>query len=248
MKKRCKRARGASRERQGELDFTIKSWGGYREGAGRRKSKESGVAHDEKAEFRREWPVLVTMKIVKGLPELRGFQVHRLLKEIFRKAQRDDFAIVHYSTQNDHVHLIVEVEGRAALSRGMQGLAVRMARGLNRQWGLKGRLFADRYHEQILRTPSQVRNVLRYVLLNWAKHGVGWYPSGPDPFSSAVFFSGWTDRSILARVIGPASPIVPPRTFFLRSGWLRAGGPFSPNEIPGPKPRYARPTRCTKSA
>jgi hypothetical protein len=44
--------------------------------------------------------------------------------------------------------LIVEAEGRDALSRGMKGLAVRVAIALNRSIGRRGTVFADRYHAQ----------------------------------------------------------------------------------------------------
>lgn len=42
------------------------------------------------------------------------------------------FRLVHYSVQNDHLHLVVEGKDRRALSRGMQGLLTRVAKGLNR--------------------------------------------------------------------------------------------------------------------
>jgi REP element-mobilizing transposase RayT len=41
------------------------------------------------------------------------------------------FRVVHYTLQNNHVHLLVEAENKLALSRGMQGLAARLALRLN---------------------------------------------------------------------------------------------------------------------
>jgi hypothetical protein len=53
----------------------------------------------------------------------------------------------------------------------------------------RGTVFADRYHAQLLRTPRQAANAVRYVLENSTIHArrQGW--SGPraiDPFSSVA--------------------------------------------------------------
>jgi REP element-mobilizing transposase RayT len=60
--------------------------------------------------------------------------------------------IVHYSIQGNHLHLIVEVDDTVSLSRGVQGLAVRIARRLNALIRRRGAVFVDRYHAHALRT------------------------------------------------------------------------------------------------
>jgi len=106
-----------------------------------------------------------------------------LSKAFWGGANRFGFRLVHYSVQGNHVHLLVEAEDRSALSRGMNGLGVRMARGLNRVMGRRGRVLADRYHARILRTPTEVKRVRHYLLDNARRHyGV----VGPDPFASRV--------------------------------------------------------------
>jgi REP element-mobilizing transposase RayT len=87
--------------------------------------------------------------------------------------RRFGFSLVHFSVQRDHLHLIAEASDGRALSRGVQGLAIRIARAVNRQLARKGRLFADRYHARALKTPREVRFALRYVLLNVRKHAGG---------------------------------------------------------------------------
>ena len=49
------------------------------------------------------------------------------------------FRVVHFSVQADHVHLIVEADSRLGLIRGVQGLAVRCAKAINRELGGAGR-------------------------------------------------------------------------------------------------------------
>jgi REP element-mobilizing transposase RayT len=45
---------------------------------------------------------------------------------------KHNFRVVHFSVQSNHLHLIVEASDKDSLSRGMQGLTVRMARAVNR--------------------------------------------------------------------------------------------------------------------
>jgi hypothetical protein len=58
----------------------------------------------------------------------------------------------------------------AALGRGMKSFETRVARVVQRVFGWRGPVLAERYHLRVLRTPREVRNVLRYVLLNARKH------------------------------------------------------------------------------
>ena len=59
-------------------------------------------------------------------------------------ASRVDFRVVHFSVQTDHVHLIVEADSSDGLRRGINGLAGRLARALNRIWRRPGAVWSDR--------------------------------------------------------------------------------------------------------
>jgi hypothetical protein len=62
------------------------------------------------------------------------------------------------------------------------------------------------------------------VLRNGVHHGVS--PAGPfiDVYSSAMFFDHWTEKLRLRLIEDEERPVVAPRTWLLRGGWLRAGG------------------------
>lgn len=128
------------------------------------------------------------------------------------------FRLVHFSVQRDHVHLLVEGDGHASLRRGIQGLAIRVARAVNCVLGRRGKVWADRYHARLLRTPREVRTALVYVLQNWRKHVRG--ARGFDARSLAAWFMGW--RTAVPPVIGGA-PVVSARTWLARVGWRRHG-------------------------
>src|SRR5207244_3065593 len=61
----------------------------------------------------------------------------------------------------------------------------------------RGRVFADRYHVRVIKSPRQARNTLSYVLNNWRKHRedqaglpATWLV---DPFSSGISFPDWKE-------------------------------------------------------
>jgi hypothetical protein len=73
--------------------------------------------------------------------------------------------------QSNHIHLIVEAETTVHLSRGMQGIALRISRAVNKAMsGRTGKVFSDRYHQHVLATPRETKAALRYVLENHKKH------------------------------------------------------------------------------
>jgi REP element-mobilizing transposase RayT len=95
--------------------------------------------HRSRKDFPGRHPVLVTLRVRRGVPSLRAIRVVRELERSWREAcEREDFRIAHYSVQNDHVHLIVEAEDRFALARGMKSIAARFSRAVNRVLGRCG--------------------------------------------------------------------------------------------------------------
>ncbi|MFI5215676.1 MAG: hypothetical protein ACHQ3O_03965, partial [Candidatus Limnocylindria bacterium] len=93
------------------------------------------------------------------------------LEQSWRKvSERERFRLVHYSVQNDHVHMIVEASSARDLACGLMAVAARFARGVNRVFCRAGRVLADRCHVHVLRTPREVRNAIAYVLLNARRH------------------------------------------------------------------------------
>jgi REP element-mobilizing transposase RayT len=114
---------------------------------------------------------------------------------------REDFRIIHLSIQRNHVHLICEAENRTALSRGLQAFKISAGKRLNRTLGRSGTVFADRYHQELIKTPQQMRAALAYVLNNWRKHGEDRGATvRVDHFSTGYFFPGWRERGPIASV------------------------------------------------
>jgi REP element-mobilizing transposase RayT len=220
-----------------QLDLGIPgTHGGRRRGAGR--PNRSGLkGHARRPSLSGREPVHVTLRLIDGLPSLRRKDLFRALRESVRVARRRKFAVVHFSILSNHLHFIIEPRTSGELAKEMQSLAISFSRRLNGVLGRKGRVFRERYHLEILGTPTQVRNALAYVLSNESRHR-GVPAARPeiriDPFSSAQAFrrwgrlfrgrprltlSNWSEDVIenwLDEILTPA------RTWLLARGWERA--------------------------
>jgi putative transposase len=205
------------RARPRELEF--RSWGGPRRGAGRKRTgPKDRVSHRAREALSDRHPVHVTVRLREGLPSLRRDAAREAIERSFRAGcERFGFRLTQYSLQSNHVHLIAEAGDERALSRGMKGLLVRVARALNRLWARKGSVFADRYHTHPLRTPREVRAALAYVLHNARRHGLR--VLGIDPYSSGRWFDGWSRRLVFAT----RSCAARAQSWLLRIGWRRHG-------------------------
>ena len=240
--------------RPGQQELPFRRWGGKRKGAGRPPNgSAAGVSHLRRPALSHRHPVHVTLRVIAGLPSLRDGRLFRKVRGALAQAQeRFGFRLVHFSVQSNHLHLIAEARDRRALSSGLQGLCVRVARAANRVLDRRGRLFADRYHARALKTPRALHFALRYVLLNVRKHAAagsafpapGSVPPGfVDSRSSAAWFDGFSRPQELAfgaeRIRAEwrarsdlEAPVARGKTWLLRHGSRRYGG-FDVDDVPG---------------
>lgn len=200
-----------------QFAIAIRTWGGRRAGAGRKSgASRRPVPHRRRANHEPRCPAHVTLRAAAGLPSLRHTRLFSAIRQSFAAASRDDFRLLEFSVQSHHLHLVVEADAPTRLARGVQGLAIRVAKAINRVLGRRGPVWGDRYHARALATPREVRNALVYVLQNWRKHVPG--ARGPDPRSSAAWFTGW--RIPMATPLG-IRPVAVARTWLAQVGWRR---------------------------
>lgn len=254
-----------ARERKRHVQQNLfKSRGGKRRRAGRKpKGARAGSPHRKRPELSPRYPVHVTLRVIDEIGNLRKRSMYAALREatlaVARRelnfAEEGAFRIVHVSIQRQHIHLIVEADNATALSRGMQSFQISAAKRLNRAVSegkpqrRRGAVFPDRFHQEIIKTPTQARNTLAYVLNNWRRHREDredhtrtWKV---DPFSTGFLFTGWRGRE-RALMWQPSRFYLPlfvylPRTWLLSSGWRKGGSPLEFDEVPGPRETLSRP-------
>jgi hypothetical protein len=152
--------------------------------------------------------------------------------------------VVHFAILSKYIHLILEVS-EDSLRKPLQSLGISFAKRMNALLSRKGAVLLDRYHLHVLKTPTETRLALSYVLTNEAKHRVDrktrkglMRPTsvevGLDPFSSAFRFREW--RSLMSgrvhfRISSWSEAFIEEwydevlsdaRTWLLKNGWMRA--------------------------
>ena len=227
----------------GQIEFAgVSGHGGRRRGAGR-PNLLGRLNHMKRADVDLKKPLHITMKLNKRFSSLRTKGFHRGFKKILLRAREFQLYVVHYSIQSNHIHMIVEAKSNLALGSGMRSLAgriSRLVRGRNegaRAGAEAGSVFRDRYHLHVLRTPSEMKTALAYVLLNTAKHLN--LIEHIDGYSSGMFFPQWQKllggkfRGLIARTVkdlektiefrlGTCEELNSPQSWLLQRGWTRA--------------------------
>jgi REP element-mobilizing transposase RayT len=116
-------------------------WGGRRKGAGRPRTARPSVPHVARPPHKRRHPVHVTLRAKRGLPYFRRQAVASLVRRVLEKQTtrpyEKTFQVVHFSIQDDHLHLIVEADDDA-LRTGVSGFVISFARRLNRMLDREG--------------------------------------------------------------------------------------------------------------
>ena len=211
-----------------QLGFEFRSRGGARQGAGRERGSGRAPGHARRPRLGKNVPVHVTLRAVAEVRCLRAQVVFAMVRGMIARSQRADFRVVHFSVQGSHIHLICEADDGRALGRGMQFLSSMIARGVSSTRGRRGSTWRERYHRRDLTSPRQVRNALRYVLMNHEKHGPQDSHTGPllDPCSSALWFDGWSRATApalraLAKHVRWGPPVVLAQGWLLRRGWRK---------------------------
>jgi REP element-mobilizing transposase RayT len=237
-------AMGKSRKRHVQQELF--RHGGKRRGAGRKpKGARSSEAHRTRPKIKEEYGLHVVLRVAAEVGNLRRPEMYQAIREAsICAAVRERIRIVQISIQRTHIHMIVEAGNELMLARGMQGFQISAARHINTVLGegarrRRGRVFVDRYHLVVLKSPTQARHALSYVLNNWRKHGED-RDAGRrvriDRFSSGCSFPDWKeleDKDVMWKLPVDHHPLVVyrPHSWLLSKGW-RLVGPVSARDVP----------------
>ena len=190
------------------------------------------MPHETRASHDKNHPVHVTIRRVAMGPSFRAQVVCAAIRGVIAATKSKGVRVLHYSVQENHLHLIVEGKSASDLSNQMRTLFSRIAFAVNAVAQRRGRLFRDRHHRHALKTPREVRNALVYVLFNDRKHhaSAGVVTSSAravptvDRCSSVYWFQDWapSDRPPEGGILPLAdAPTSKPETWLARWGWHR---------------------------
>lgn len=208
----------------------VGGWGGRRRGAGRpRRSRE--VSHRRRERVLARTPLHLTWRIRENGVNLRCREVLTCFQTAALGAQAFGLRVIEFSLQHNHLHMIVEVRDNSSLALGMRSFGCRLGKALRKIMGGVGSVFEGRYHLHVLRTPTQMRNALAYVLQNYSRHAR--LLRHVDEFSSGPYFAAW--RKLFGRELGPLLSrrrrrgrpefLGDARSWLAREGWMRGISP-----------------------
>jgi REP element-mobilizing transposase RayT len=241
----------AKRARKRHVQQDLFRRGGKRKGAGRKpKGARAGSRHEERPEIKPRYPLHVVMRVVPEVGSMRRRPMYKAMREAtIIAAMRERFRIVHVSLQRTHVHMLVEAETKEALARGMQGFQISAARNINTVLGdryrrRRGKVFEDRYHVEVIKSPTRARRALSYVINNWRRHGEDQRGAARawlvDPFSTGILFPDWQElegKDFMWPMRETYDPLVVrrPASWLLSEGW-KLCGPISARDVPSKRP------------
>ena len=102
-------------------------------------------------------------------------------RALLRDHLRDsDVCLLGYCITSNHVHLLVNVPSREALSTLMQSVAGEFAQDYNRRKRRSGAFWGDRFHATLVDSDEYLLRCMRYIDLNMVRAGVVAHPEDWD--------------------------------------------------------------------
>jgi REP element-mobilizing transposase RayT len=173
-----KAASSSKKPRKRHVQQDLFRRGGKRRRAGRKpKGARAGAPHQARPLIKPNQALHIVMRVVPGVGSMRRRELYKAMRDAtLTAALRERCRIVHVSIQRNHVHMLVEADTKLALARGMQGFQISAARNVNTALRVgcrrrRGAVFADRYHVEVISSPTRAHRAIGYVLCNWRKHG-----------------------------------------------------------------------------
>lgn len=152
--------------------------GGYRANSGRKRKQSAGVSHRKREVVNYQKPLHINFKYK---TTIRNKTCLKLLKRAILNGRNKGLKVIQFSLQHNHVHLIVEAATNEILTSGMRSITVTMAMGLK-----AGKVQLERYHLHVLKSLTETKNAVLYVLFNKQKHEKG-TSSTVDEYCSLLY-------------------------------------------------------------
>ena len=101
----------------------------------------------------------------------------RWLFWLYQARQRYGLVVLNFVVTSNHIHLLVEDQGKREISKSIQLLASRTAQEFNNRKSRVGAFWQDRYHATAIESDQHLVRCLRYIDLNMVRAGAVTHPS-----------------------------------------------------------------------
>jgi hypothetical protein len=150
--------------------------------AGRPAIHDKGIRHTKREAILGPRPLHLTIKLIRA--DIQNKAILKALRHAIFRARLQGLRVIHYSLEHDHIHLYAESSDNKILGKAMKALGGSLVKRINKHFLSKGRCYKTRYHLRILRSATEVKNVINYILKNGIKHRRT--KSVIDPYNSAL--------------------------------------------------------------
>jgi putative transposase len=96
---------------------------------------------------------------------------------LFQARKRYGLSILNYMATSNHVHMLVQDQGRGEISRSMQLIAGRTGQEYNQRKSRKGAFWEDRFFATAVASDNHLIRCLVYIDLNMVRAGVVDHPA-----------------------------------------------------------------------
>jgi len=166
-----------------------------------RRAKNGNIRHVER-QVSTGRPMHLTTHLRGDRPSMRTAAARAVFLSLLAEATRRGLKTVAYAIVGNHIHWIVRAESAAALTDATRYVFGMLARRLNKLWGRRGKVFAERFYSTTGKSVTQAFAMLGYVLRNPYDAGCAEARRGIDPFIGVNEALLGEDR-FLRTVFGP---------------------------------------------
>jgi putative transposase len=100
----------------------------------------------------------------------------RWMAWLFEARKRFGLCVLDYVVTSNHIHLLVQDQGRGEIAPSMQLIAGRTAQEHNRRKARQGAFWQDRYHATAVDTDTHLARCIAYIDLNMVRAGAVRHP------------------------------------------------------------------------
>jgi hypothetical protein len=136
--------------------------------SGKKAIHDKGIRHTKREDIRGPRPLHLTIRLIRA--DIQNKIILKALRHAILRARLQGLRIIHYSLEHHHIHLYAESSDSKILAKAMKALGVSLVKKINKHFKTKGQCYKTRYHLRILRSATEVKNVINYILKNGIKH------------------------------------------------------------------------------
>jgi len=98
----------------------------------------------------------------------------RVAELIFEGVIKYDISMITFNVLPDHVHALVQVESEEDLALKIGNIKGNIAHVIRKEQAISGRLWARKFHRQLIKDDRHYGNVIDYIDQNHLKHAESW--------------------------------------------------------------------------